>query len=159
MKRGSLCRCKTESRRKQGVFMNFSFIFDNIYCHLSEDDMYMNILNMCDAYIIKPQVHFSPKKYVDVMGEARHVDFLQLIVNLQYMKNVHMTNQHINKTFQCSVVYIFSTCHTSFPYYNEILLDCYPSLVCFQQRMTCACSKRVPFEQISQRGYRYGYAP
>ena len=25
--------------------------------------------------------------------------------------------------------------------------------------MTCACVKRVPFEQISQRGYRYRYAP
>jgi hypothetical protein len=25
--------------------------------------------------------------------------------------------------------------------------------------MTYACAKRVPFEQISQRGYRYGYEP
>jgi hypothetical protein len=57
------------------------------------------------------------------------------------------------------VVYIFSTCHTPFPYYNEFLLACYSSLVCFEQRMTCACTKRVPFQQISQRGYRYGHAP
>jgi hypothetical protein len=32
-----------------------------------------------------------------------------------------------------SVVYIFSTRHTSFPYYNETLPHCYPSLVCFSR--------------------------
>jgi hypothetical protein len=102
---------------------------------------------------------FQPEQYVEVMGGARHVDFCSLLWSCSACKT---------GTWQISTYIKYSSVpwYTSFPrvippfpYYNEFLLACYPLLVCFEQRMTCACTKRVPFQQISQRGYRYGYAP
>jgi hypothetical protein len=57
------------------VFMNFTFIFDNILQFVRRRYVYEHIKYV---WCIYNQVtgSFQPEKYVEVMDEARHVDFI-----------------------------------------------------------------------------------
>jgi hypothetical protein len=65
-----------------------------IYCHLSEDDMYMNILNMYDAYIIKPQVHLSPKYMSRWWARQDMSIFCSLLWSCSTWKRAHDKSAH-----------------------------------------------------------------